>query len=319
MRPRSHHRPRRPSSSTPWTTAPSRSRTRYCSIVPSVPRACRRRCTSTSTVPTGSGSPRTIPCWPPGPRSARTGCACTAGSARRSERSTNHSVSPHRMRLRFLATLPALVIAPAVAVAQIHASEHFTLTQKVSTTTIALEGDRPVARGRTLFGPDGVVKWGEVWTPGANWATTIEVDRDVTVDGHPLPKGKYSLWLTPQAQPTPWSLAFSRATHRFHTRPPGAADEQLRIAVTPEQVGMHMETLTWYMPVVMPDGVTLRLHWGTTSVPIQIGVDMPRLATLPPEQIPVYVGTYKTHITPPLGAPFDVDLVVEDDAGTLKL
>src|SRR5206468_7050387 len=86
---------------------------------------------------------------------------------------------PDRMRLRVLVALPALWLAPAVVVAQIHASEHFTLTQKVSTTTITMEGDRPVARGRKLFGPDGVVKWGEVWTPGANWATTMEVDRDV--------------------------------------------------------------------------------------------------------------------------------------------
>ena len=223
------------------------------------------------------------------------------------------------MRLRLLAALPALCLAPAVATAQIHASEHFTLTQKVSTTTIALEGDRPVARGRTLFGPDGVVKWGETWTPGANWATTIEVDRDVTVDGHPLPKGKYSLWLMPQVAPAAWSLSFSRATHRFHTRPPGADDEQLRVSVKPEQVGMHMETLAWYMPVVMPDGVTLRLHWGTTSVPLQIGVEMPRLATLPSDQVPAYVGTYKTHITPVRGDPFDVNLIVQDEAGTLTV
>ena len=224
------------------------------------------------------------------------------------------------MRLRVLAALTALWLAPAAAAAaQIHASEHFTLTQKVSTTTITVEGDRPVLRGRKLFGPDGVVKWGEVWTPGANWATTLEVDRDVTIDGRPLPKGKYTLWLTPQAPPAPWSLSFSRATHRFHTRPPGAEDEQLRVDVRPEQVGMHMETLAWYMPVVMPDGATLRMHWGTTSVPVRIGVEMPRLATLPPDQVPAYVGTYRTHITPPLGAPFDVDLIVTDDAGTLKL
>ena len=224
------------------------------------------------------------------------------------------------MRLRVLAALTALWLAPAAAAAaQIHASEHFTLTQKVSTTTITVEGDRPVLRGRKLFGPDGVVKWGEVWTPGANWATTLEVDRDVTIDGRPLPKGKYTLWLTPQAPPAPWSLSFSRATHRFHTRPPGAEDEQLRVDVKPEQVGMHMETLAWYMPVVMPDGATLRMHWGTTSVPVRIGVEMPRLATLPPDQVPAYVGTYRTHITPPLGAPFDVDLIVTDDAGTLKL
>lgn len=223
------------------------------------------------------------------------------------------------MRLRILAVLPVFVAAPAVAMAQIHASEHFTLTQRVSTTTIAIEGDRPVARGRKLFGPDGVVKWGEVWTPGANWATTIEVDRDVTVDGHPLPKGKYTLWLTPQAPPAPWSLSFSRVTHRFHTRPPGATDEQLRIDVKPEQVGMHMETLAWYLPVVTPEGATLRMHWGPTAVSVQVGVDMPRVVTLPSEQVPMYVGTYASKVTPKTGQPFDVDFVIRDDGGTLKI
>jgi hypothetical protein len=224
-----------------------------------------------------------------------------------------------RHSLVVAATLASFA-APSVACAQIRASEHFTLTQRVSTTTITIEGDRPVARGRTLFGDGAVVKWGEVWTPGANWATTIEVNRDVTIDGKRLPKGKYSLWLTPQAPPASWSLAFSRAVKRFHTRPPGADEEQLRIAVKPEQSPMHMETLAWYMPVVTPDGVTLRVHWGATVVSVQIGVDMPRLVTLPSDQVPQYVGTYKVHMTPRTGAsPYDVDFVIRDDAGTLRL
>ncbi|PYP79143.1 MAG: hypothetical protein DMD35_08895, partial [Gemmatimonadetes bacterium] len=214
------------------------------------------------------------------------------------------------MRHRLLpVTLLATLAAPTVACAQIRASEHFTLTQRVSTTTITIDGDRPVARGRTLFGNGGVVRWGDVWTPGANWATTIEVDRDVTIDGKALPKGKYSLWLTPKAPPSAWSLSFSRAVKRFHTRPPGADDEQLRVEVKPEQSPMHMETLAWYMPVVTPDGVTLRLHWGTTVVPIHIGVEMPRLVTLPEDQVPQYVGTYRVRMTPRIGEPYDVDFV----------
>jgi hypothetical protein len=158
-----------------------------------------------------------------------------------------------------------------------------------------------------------------VWTPGANWATTIDVDRDVTIDGRALPKGKYSLWLTPKAPPAAWSLAFSRDVKRFHTRPPGSGDEQLRIDVKPEQSPMHMETLAWYMPVVTPEGVTLRLHWGTTVVPLQIGVEMPRLVTLPDDQVPQYVGTYKVHMTPRTGVAYDVDFIIRDDAGTLRL
>jgi hypothetical protein len=224
------------------------------------------------------------------------------------------------MRHRLLAAAcTTALFAPAVACAQIRASEHSTLTQQVSTTTIRIEGDRPVARGRTLFGDGGVVKWNEVWTPGANWATTLEVDRDVTIDGKALPKGKYSMWLTPKAPPAAWSLAFSRQVKRFHVRPPGAEDEQLRLDVKPEQSPMHMETLAWYMPVVTPEGVTLRMHWGSTVVPLHIGVEVPRFVTLPEDQVPQYVGTYKVHMTPSLGAPYDVDFVIRNDAGTLRL
>jgi hypothetical protein len=182
------------------------------------------------------------------------------------------------MRHRLLAaTFLATLAAPTIACAQIRASEHFTLIQRVSTSTITIEGDRPVARGRSLFGNGAVVKWGEVWTPGANWATTIEVDRDVTIDGKALPKGKYTLWLTPKAPPAAWSLSFSRVVKRFHTRPPGTEDEQLRLDVKPEPSPMHMETLAWYIPVVTPEGATLRMHWGTTVVALQIGVEMPRV------------------------------------------
>src|SRR5688500_20406638 len=92
--------------------------------------------------------------------------------------------------LSFAVTLALLTAAPSVACAQLRASEHFTLTQKVSSTTITLEGDRPVARGRKLFGDGAAVKWGAVWTPDADWATTIEADRGGQIDGQPRRKGK---------------------------------------------------------------------------------------------------------------------------------
>src|SRR4051812_47371942 len=103
------------------------------------------------------------------------------------------------MRIRSAVAASILSLTPALACAQIRASEHGTVTQRVSGTTISVEYDRPVARGRTLFGEGGVVHWGDKWTPGANWATTIDVDTDVRIDGQPLPKGKYSIWLVPAA------------------------------------------------------------------------------------------------------------------------
>jgi hypothetical protein len=226
----------------------------------------------------------------------------------------------HRFMTSRICSLTSLVMVllPTVAVAQVKPSEHGSVSQQVSSTTITLEFDRPGARGRALFGDGKVVRWGETWTPGANWATTIEIDRDVRVDGRPLPKGKYSIWLIPQAAPAPWTVIFSKTARRFHTRPPSADDEQLRVAIQPEQ-GAHMETLAWYFPIVTPEGATLRMQWGTTVVPMQIGVDMPQLEPLPPEQRERYVGNYRMHVTPRGRAPYDVDLAVVDVDGMLKL
>jgi hypothetical protein len=225
------------------------------------------------------------------------------------------------LRSATLATFALLSIplVPAAVTAQVKPSEHGTVSQQVNATTIALDYDRPGVRGRTLFGVEKVVGWGETWTPGANWATTIEVDRDVRIDGRPLPKGKYSLWLVPRAAPAPWAMIFAKTARRFHTRPPAADDEQLRVPVQPEQ-GAHMETLAWYFPIVTPEGATLRMHWGTTVVPLQIGVDLPPIETLAPQQRARYVGTYRMHVTPSRGRPpYDVDVAVVDVNGTLKL
>jgi hypothetical protein len=57
----------------------------------------------------------------------------------------------------------------------------------------------------------------------------------------------------------------------FHTPYPGEQHDALRLAVTPE-AGAHMEVLAFYFPVVAPDSAVLRMHWGTTVVPLRIRV-----------------------------------------------
>src|SRR5829696_7322276 len=132
------------------------------------------------------------------------------------------------------ATRVALVLAVCTAgaarrsVAQGRLSEHAVAAQTIAGTTITIEYYRPVARGRdTLFGK--VVTWGEHWTPGANWATTVDVDHDIRVEGQRLPKGKYSLWTI--VRPDTWTVAFHRRTRLFHLSRPDSTDEQLRVSV----------------------------------------------------------------------------------------
>lgn len=156
--------------------------------------------------------------------------------------------------------------------AQAMLSEHAAVAQTVAGTTITVEYYRPQARGRdSLFGK--VVTWGSYWTPGANWATTLETSRDVRVNGAKLPKGKYSVWAV--VRPERWTMEFRRQWHKFHVPPPtDSSDVALRLEVRPE-AGPAMEVLTFDFPAVDSVGTTLRFRWGTVVVPLEIGVAGP--------------------------------------------
>lgn len=145
-------------------------------------------------------------------------------------------------------------------------SQRGSVTQNVAFTEISVSYGRPVARGRELFG--SLVRWDAVWHPGADSATRVRFSHDVLVEGKPLIAGEYSLWLIPR-ESAPWTVIFSRAARVFHLPYPGAARDALRIDVTPEQVS-HLESFAIYFPMVLRDEAVMRLHWGTTAVPIRI-------------------------------------------------
>ena len=149
----------------------------------------------------------------------------------------------------------------------VQASQSGSVSQTIATTQMTITYDRPVARGRDLFG--GIVAFGEIWSPGANDATKVSVSHPITIDGMPLPAGEYSVWAIPD--PAMWTVVFNRAADVYHEPYPGKEHEELRLEVAP-QTGQHMETLVFYFPVVEKKDAELRLHWGKTIVPLQITV-----------------------------------------------
>jgi hypothetical protein len=158
-------------------------------------------------------------------------------------------------------------LCPAAAQSQGYPfSQRGSVTQSVAYTNISVVYGRPVARGRTLFG--ALVPWDSVWHPGADSATRIRFDHDVLIEGKPLRAGEYSLWLIPRAS-APWTVIFSRAAHVFHKPYPGSASDVLRVDVTPVEAS-SVESFTIYFPRVLRDEAELRLHWGTTAVPIRV-------------------------------------------------
>jgi len=92
------------------------------------------------------------------------------------------------------------------------------VSQTVDGTKLTVTYSRPRARTRdSLFGK--VVKWNEVWTPGANMATSLEVNKSVKLDGHPVPKGKYSVWMV--VRPTGnWTFVLDPRSDLYHEAHP---------------------------------------------------------------------------------------------------
>jgi hypothetical protein len=217
---------------------------------------------------------------------------------------------PHRALRR--AALAALVISTPLG-AQVRISERGSVSQVLDGTTISVDYARPVARGRdSLFGK--VVHWGDTWTPGANWATTLEADRDVRLNGQPLAKGKYSLWVIPRERGE-WSVFLSREARHFHVPAPDTSQMVLRFTATPEQRPAAEEVLTWSFPTVAPDAATLRMQWGTTALPIRVTTQPTRVAVVPADERALYVGRYAmrtTNANPPA-------MQIADEAGTLRV
>lgn len=165
---------------------------------------------------------------------------------------------------------PLLLTASLASFSQapekIKPSQHGSVAQQVGDTIITIEYNRPVARGRELFGH--LVPYGRIWCPCADDATTIVVSTDVMINGQKLPAGRYSVWTEPN--PERWTVIFSKRASAWHTRYPQGQDA-LRLEVTPRS-GSHMETLAFYFPVVDGRKAELVLHWGTVVVPLEIEV-----------------------------------------------
>ncbi len=181
-----------------------------------------------------------------------------------------------------------LVVLPALLSAQVRASERASISQTIDGTVITVDYARPRVRGRdSIFG--GEVKWKEVWTPGANWATTLEVSRDLTLEGHPVAKGKYSVWM--QVDTAEWTVILDPKWHLFHMSRPDSSASQVRFPIRPGE-GPFTEALTWSFPDVKVTGATLAMAWGTVRVPLAIAVTPSHPLTMTRDAARPFLGTY---------------------------
>lgn len=146
-------------------------------------------------------------------------------------------------------------------------SQHAVVKQRVGLTDITIDYHRPLVNGRKVWG--GLVPLGEVWRAGANQNTTIEFSDDVSVEGKPLPKGRYGLHMIPTADK--WTIIFSKMADAWGSYTYKQEEDALRVEVKPLPSEME-EALEFEFEDLKPDSAKMVLKWEKIAVPFTVSV-----------------------------------------------
>ncbi|HYD53020.1 MAG TPA: DUF2911 domain-containing protein [Gemmatimonadaceae bacterium] len=127
--------------------------------------------------------------------------------------------------------------------------------------TVAVEYGQPHARGRAVLG--GVVPYDRVWRTGANAATSLTTDLDLTIGGARVPRGRYTLYTLPTR--AGWKLIINRQTGQWGTEYDPKQD-LARVDLRTRTLREPAESFTiWLVPGGAGRGV-LRMAWGTVEL-----------------------------------------------------
>lgn len=128
-----------------------------------------------------------------------------------------------------------------------------------SGAVITINYSQPSVKGRTI-GKDLEPLPGQVWRTGANKATVFETSKDITVEGKPLPAGKYALFTLVDGND--WTIIFNKTWDQFGAFKYKEADDALRVHVTAQKAEPFAETLT-----ITPtkEGI-ITILWGANKV-----------------------------------------------------
>jgi len=123
-------------------------------------------------------------------------------------------------------------------------------------------------KGCVTAGPDGLISHDPhypVWRAGANSATALHTDADITVGTLAVPKGDYTLFVD-VSNPDQWVLIVSKATHEWGL----AYDSSKDLGKTPMTMSKPpaiVENLKWTISGVKPK---LTLAWEDHSASVSV-------------------------------------------------
>ena len=157
------------------------------------------------------------------------------------------------------------------------------VSEQIGITDITITYSRPAVNGREgkIWGdlvPYGFVDYhygtskAAPWRAGANENTTIEFSTAVTIEGKPLPAGKYGFFIA--MGPEKATLVFSKDNNAWGSFYYNAASDALRVEVPVKKTTESIEWLKYEFAAETDSSAVAVIEWEKLKVPFTIAVDL---------------------------------------------
>ena len=178
---------------------------------------------------------------------------------------------------RALTSILTLAAAAGLAFAQAPkkapASPPMETSATIGGKNIAIKYSAPSVKGRKIFGgADALQPGNTVWRAGANNATALHTDGDITIGNLTVPAGDYTLYVF--LDPKGWQLAVSKQTGQWGINRDGSTslDDSKAVGRTPMKMSKPASLVETYKMTLSGEGKkgTLTLEWENVSASVNI-------------------------------------------------
>lgn len=171
--------------------------------------------------------------------------------------------------MRRISTITVLsIIFTVVAIAQDNKPKSPPATASVTFAdgkSVTVDYSQPSMRGRKIFG--GLVPYDQLWRTGANAATSLKTDADLSIGGTAVPAGSYTLYTIPGVNS--WQLIINKQTGQWGTKYDQGQDlARIPMKVTQRPSGLEIFTISF--DKTGGDSAMLKLEWENTIASVDV-------------------------------------------------
>lgn len=148
------------------------------------------------------------------------------------------------------------------------------IEQNIGQTNIAIDYERPAARGRRVFGE--LVTYGKLWRTGAGNCTKIRFSRPVIINNKKINQGTYSVFTIPDTDE--WTIILNADTTLYGVASYNEKNDILRFKTKPQSSGRYYESLTIEVDVI-PNNAIVYIAWEKTQISFQVQTETDKVAS----------------------------------------